>query len=170
MLFPLRLYDYLSISRARVLACASKLDEESYWREFPIGPGSVGKTLTHMLVAEWYYAKRMQGADVAPYEQWTLKDETRQTLSELQAAWEVQAAETKRVIRDVRDWQDKLSYEVTSDTGERHRIRASPADQFSQLFEHEVHHRAQVMNMLRQLGQSVGDVDYNMTMYERETF
>ena len=32
---------------------------------------------------------------------------------------------------------------------------------------HEVHHRAQVMNMLTRLGVGVGDIDFNLLMYQR---
>jgi len=32
---------------------------------------------------------------------------------------------------------------------------------------HEVHHRAQAINMLRHLGVTVGDVDFNDFMYQR---
>jgi uncharacterized damage-inducible protein DinB len=47
-------------------------------------------------------------------------------------------------------------------------VTATPADQFIQLVIHEVHHRAQVLNMLRELGIAVGDLDFNFLMFKRE--
>jgi len=44
---------------------------------------------------------------------------------------------------------------------------ASAGDIATQLILHEMHHRAQVMNMLTRLGASVGDIDFNLMMYQR---
>jgi uncharacterized damage-inducible protein DinB len=47
-------------------------------------------------------------------------------------------------------------------------VTASPADQFTQLVLHEVHHRAQAVNILRHLGvESLGDLDFNALMFPR---
>ena len=53
------------------------------------------------------------------------------------------------------------------DTGQRELINASPSDIFTQLALHEVHHRAQAMNILRRLGAKAEDLDYNTLMYTR---
>jgi uncharacterized damage-inducible protein DinB len=46
-------------------------------------------------------------------------------------------------------------------------VTASAADIFTQLALHEVHHRAQAMHILTRLGVGVGDIDYNLLMYQR---
>lgn len=46
-------------------------------------------------------------------------------------------------------------------------LEASREDIFTQLVLHEVHHRAQAINMLRHLGATVGDVDFNGFMHQR---
>jgi uncharacterized damage-inducible protein DinB len=48
-------------------------------------------------------------------------------------------------------------------------VTASAADQFTQLVLHEVHHRAQAMNMLCHLGVAVAteDIDFNALMFAR---
>jgi uncharacterized damage-inducible protein DinB len=47
-------------------------------------------------------------------------------------------------------------------------VNASPADIFTQLALHEVHHRAQALNILRRLGVTFAeDLDYNALMYKR---
>jgi uncharacterized damage-inducible protein DinB len=43
----------------------------------------------------------------------------------------------------------------------------TPADVATQLCFHEVHHRAQAMAMLRQLGVEAQNLDYNAFMYGR---
>lgn len=47
-------------------------------------------------------------------------------------------------------------------------MEATARDIFTQLAFHEVHHRAQVLNMLRQVGcPELGDLDFNALMYSR---
>ncbi|MCI0364216.1 MAG: hypothetical protein L0219_10065 [Phycisphaerales bacterium] len=41
------------------------------------------------------------------------------------------------------------------------------SDVFTQMVLHEVHHRAQVMAMLRELGRPLEDLDYGYFMYKR---
>jgi uncharacterized damage-inducible protein DinB len=68
----------------------------------------------------------------------------------------------------VRDWDARLEYRITDDDGRAKLVTASPADQFTQLVCHEVHHRAQAMNMLRQLGRPINeDLDFNWMMFDR---
>lgn len=50
---------------------------------------------------------------------------------------------------------------------DRQIVTASAADIFSQMALHEVHHRAQAMNMLRQLGATMEDIDFNALMLRR---
>jgi len=166
---PLRIYTYLEKVRARVLASVRGLTPEQYAQPFAIGPGSLARTLTHVVISEWYYVERMQGHEVPPYAEWPVKDENPPPFAELERLWGEQAGLTRRALETISDWNTALSYVVTNDEGQRIRVTASPADQFVQLFQHEVHHRAQVLNMLRQLGvPSLGDVDYNWLMFERE--
>ena len=67
----------------------------------------------------------------------------------------------------MRDWDEPIVYRVTRDDGRRIIVTATAADIFTQLALHEVHHRAQVMNILTRLGVGVGDIDYNLLMYQR---
>jgi len=166
---PLRLYAYLEKTRALVFDRVRGLNEEQYTRAFAIGPGSIARTLTHVMVSEWYYVQRMLGRDVPPYENWPVNEERPPAAAELERLWTNQSDETRRAIASIPDWNARLSYRVTTDEGKRIMVTATPADQFTQLVIHEVHHRAQVANMLRQLGAaSLGDLDYNWMMFERK--
>lgn len=164
---PLRIYEYLTLSRRRILDWVRPLSPEQYGREFAIGRGSLARTLTHILISEWYYEQRMQRRDVSPYEQWPIQEETPPAFAALETAWTKQAEQTRAALLAVQDWNAAIEYQITNDDGHPEIITASASDIFTQLVLHEVHHRAQAMNMLRQLGIAVEDIDFNALMYRR---
>jgi uncharacterized damage-inducible protein DinB len=67
----------------------------------------------------------------------------------------------------VRDWDEPIEDRVTTDDGRAVIVTASGADIFTLLALREAHHRAKAMNMLTRLGVGVGDIDYNLLMYQR---
>lgn len=164
---PLKTYDYLVKARGRIFDWVRPLAPDDYTRQFAIGPGSIARTLTHIMISEWYYIKRMREEEVAPYTEWPIRDEEPPAFGVLEAEWAKQAAATRAAIGAVRDWTGTVEYQVTDDNGKRLHITATRGDIFTQLVLHEVHHRAQVMNMLRQVGMKMEDVDYNAMMYGR---
>jgi uncharacterized damage-inducible protein DinB len=164
---PLKIYDYLARARQRIFDWVRPLTAEQYAREFQIGRGSIGRNLTHTLISEWYYVERIHGNNVPPYDQWPIQDEKPPSFAALEKTWMEQAGRTRGVLSAVRDWTTELEYRITSDDGRPEIINASAADIFTQLALHEVHHRAQTMNMLRQLGVAAEDLDYNTLMYKR---
>lgn len=159
-------YEYLVLARERVLGWARSLSVKQYGQTFPMGLGSVGRTLTHIMSSEWYYVLRMTRAEVAPQALWPIRDEEPPEFAVLEAAWAGQVGRTRAAIEGLRDWKAEIEYRVDTDEGPRI-ITASAADIFTQLVLHEVHHRAQVLNMLRQLGVAVADIDFNALMYRR---
>lgn len=163
---PLRTYGYLVLARQRVLDWVRPLTADQYGREFTIGRGSLARTLTHTLISEWYYVERILGHPVPLYENWPIREETPPARPALESAWEQQAGRTRAALSAVRDWTTELEYQVT-DEGRTFIVHASPGDIFTQLVLHEVHHRAQALNMLRQLGVPTDDLDFNALMYKR---
>jgi uncharacterized damage-inducible protein DinB len=165
---PLRTYDYLCRARALVLDKVRPLTDEQLARVFPIGPGTLARTLTHTMISEWYYVQRMQGRDVPPYAHWPIREEDPPAFAVLECAWREQAAATRHVVEEVLDWDAPFEYTVTDDHGCEMIVTASAADLFTQLVLHEVHHRAQALNMLRTLGVAIDrDIDFNAMMYPR---
>ncbi len=164
---PLRTYDYLTLSRQRVFGWIRPLTAEQYAREFPFGLKTLGKTLTHIMISEWYYVQRLQGSAVPPYDQWPMQQETPPPFVALETAWIEQARRTRDALSAVRDWNHELEYQVTDDDDKQVIVTTSPGDIFTQLALHEVHHRSQVISMLRQLGIDVDDIDFNTLMYKR---
>ena len=164
---PLKIYEYLALARRRVFDWIRPLGAEAYTREFPGWRRTLARTLTHIMTSEWYYIQRLQGGHVPPYEEWPIREEDAPPFAALEAAWTEQAGRTRDALRAVRDWNATREYRVTGDDGRPAIVTASVADIFTQLVLHEMHHRAQAMNMLQQLGVPVGDIDYNTMMYKR---
>ena len=164
---PLRTYDYLTLARQRIFEWARPRSVEEYGRKFPTWGRTLGQTLTHIMICEWYYVQRMLQHDVPPYEQWPIQDETPPPFSELEKAWIDQAVQTRAALKAVLDWSAPLEYRVTDDDGRRLIVTSSSADLFTQLVLHEVHHRSQAMNMLRILGVAIDDIDFNAMMHQR---
>ncbi len=164
---PLKTYDYVTLARGRIFDWTRPLTAEQYTREFPIGRGTLARTLTHIMTCEWYYMQRMQRADVPPYDQWPIQEEKPPSFAALEAAWTEEAARTRAALTAARDWNADIEYRVTNDDGRPEIITASAADIFTQLVLHEVHHRAQAMNMLRHLGITAEDIDFSALMYKR---
>jgi uncharacterized damage-inducible protein DinB len=171
---PLRIYDYLIKSRERVFDAVRPLTPEQYHRPFTFGLKTIASTLTHIMISEWYYIERLEGRTVPPYDQWPIKYEppaTPATFDIIERTWREQADRIRGVVATERDWNRTITYlGFPDDTrgNKRFHITATAGDYFTQLALHEVHHRAQVMAMLRDLGRPVlEDLDYNALMFER---
>lgn len=165
---PVKTYSYLALSRRRILDWTRPLTDAQYRQQFPIGPGSLARTLTHIMISEGYYIQRMREETVLPYAQWPIQDESPPAFAVLESEWVKQTQVTRAAIAEVRSWTHPVEYEVTNDAGKRIRVGTNRGDIFTQLILHEVHHRAQVMNMLRQHGVTLADIDYNELMYTRQ--
>ena len=165
---PLKIYDYLTLARAKIFDWTRPLGPEAWSREFPIGLGSIARTLTHVMICEWAYSQRILSRDLPPYETWPIQDEKPPPLTVVETTWTEQAGQTRAVLAAVKDWSTELEYRVTRD-GKTSIVTASAGDIATQMALHEVHHRAQVINMLRQLGAEVEDIDFNYLMYKRRT-
>ncbi|MDZ4753759.1 MAG: DinB family protein [Phycisphaerae bacterium] len=167
----LKLYDYLTKARERVLNALRPLTPEHYHHEFNFGLKTIARTLTHVMISEWYYIERFTGRHVPPYVEWPIKDETPPEFGVVEATWREQEQATRAALAAERDWTRTIAWDsFPDDAGRRSHITATVGDLLAQLVLHEVHHRAQVMAMLRGLGDGVAplqDIDYNDLMYER---
>lgn len=167
---PVRIYDYLLKCRERIFDAVRPLTPAQWTQEFSIGLKSIGATLTHLMISEWYYIERLEGRVVPPYEQWPIKYENPPAFDVVENTWREQAKNVRAAIAGERDWNRKitwLSFPDDTRDNKRFQITCTAGDLMTQLALHEMHHRAQVMMMLREVGRPVEDIDYNALMYER---
>ena len=162
---PLKIYDYLVLARAQIFNWVRPLSADEHARQFPIGLGSLSRTLTHIMICEFAYVLRIEEREVPPYEQFEYQDEIPPPFATLEPAWMEQAGRTRAVLESVRDWSKEFDYRPM--WNDRQIVTASAADIFTQMALHEVHHRAQAMNMLRQLSVKLEDIDFNALMLKR---
>jgi len=129
---------------AQILDASAKLTSEQFHQRFEMGPGSLHDTLTHMLGAMRAWTQMLAGQTPGP----RLEQDGKRTPAELAALLESCArdfgAEAHRRPLDetITRSRDGKTYQFT-----RGAVLAHVAT-------HGMHHRAQCLNMLRQLGVS----------------
>ena len=165
---PIRSYDYLERARAILFGRIAELTPEQYAQPIEIGPGAINSTLIHLLLAEWYYLERIEHREVPPYGgDWPYQDEHPLPFDQLRAEWAAQAKRTKAALAAVTDWDAPVRYRITVDSGETQDVTATIGGFATQLVLHEVHHRAQLLHMLRRLGRPADELDVNNLMFDR---
>lgn len=164
---PLLLYEYLERARERLFGWVLPLPLEQYTQRFPFGLGSIRATLLHIASAEFAYARRIAGEPVPPPEERPFTEDRLPDPASLQEAWRGQAEQTKRVLASVQDWSKPVEYKGRTGEGKVVTTRTTTGGIASQLVLHEVHHRAQVMAMLKHLGIGAENLDYSFLMFER---
>lgn len=163
-----RTYDYLRQSRGKLSDWIRPLRQDQYTQEFPFGLHSLRATMLEIAGVEWLYVRRLSDPQQAlpPREDWPIAEQRQPTFKDLEPAWAEQAARTRDVIAKVRDWDAPIEYTATQ-SGKRIVVSTTKADIATQLCLHEVHHRAQAMAMLRQLGVPAENLDYSILMFRR---
>jgi uncharacterized damage-inducible protein DinB len=159
-------FDYLVTARGRLLAWVGEQPGSVYTQSFPIGMGSIRATLLHTASAEWGYTQRLTRKDYQPGEKTPFTVESFPEFEAFAAAWDRQRPVTHQVLADLGD--PARSIEVVSRMfTPPMRVRTTAGGIAGQLLFHEVHHRAQVMAMLRQVGVKAENLDYSVLMFER---
>jgi uncharacterized damage-inducible protein DinB len=163
-----RTYDYLRQSRGKLSDWIRPLRQDQYTQEFPFGLHSLRATMLEIAGVEWLYVRRLSDPQQAlpPREDWPIAEQRQPTFKDLEPAWAEQAARTQDVIAKVRDWDAPIEYTATQ-SGKRIVVSTTKADIATQLCLHEVHHRAQAMAMLRQIGVPAENLDYSILMFRR---
>jgi uncharacterized damage-inducible protein DinB len=162
---PAYFYDYLVKSRAKLLDWVRPLTLEQYTKEFPFGRKSLRATMVEIPMSEWSYIRRMREEPTGlksqedhPFWQYYKTD-----FAPLEAAWRELAEDTRRTLRRITDWSKSVEYLPNPKV----RVRTITGGIAGQLLFHEIHHRAQAMAMLRQLGVPAENLDYSILMVER---
>lgn len=146
-----RLREHQAWANARLLDAARGLTPEQFERTFPIGQGSVLKTLTHLYGAEsvWLEALEGQQDPVSPF------DIRFATLADLETAW--QTLDRRWAVYFDRLSDADLDAPVakrSSSSGAGRVFVTSTSDVLLHLATHAQYTAAQLKNMLRHLGVS----------------
>lgn len=161
----LRLFDYLATARRQVLGWVGAQPPGVYTQPFPVGHRSIRATLLHIAAAEWAYVERLAGRD-HPLSESPFTEETLPTFEPLAGAWEQQAARTRAAINSLGDVRRPVEF-ISRAGPVPMRVRATAAEIVLHMALHEMHHRAQVMAMLRQVGVKAENLDYSILAFTR---
>lgn len=162
-----RAYDYLTQARARLFDWIGPLNQEQYTQAFPFGLGTLRATMLEIAWGEWVYTQRLQGiVELPPREDWPYGEDRPPTFRELEAAWTDQALRTRQALASIADWETTVEYRPAG-PDRTSIVAATKGDLATQLCFHEIHHRAQAMAMLRQLGVPAQDLDYSILVFRR---
>ncbi|HEU5299856.1 MAG TPA: DinB family protein [bacterium] len=161
---PAEAYDYLVEARGRVFDRVRALPQAQYTRRQPFGLGSIRATLVHMADIEWWYTSMLEGdpPGSAPF---PFRAFSRTGFPPLESAWGDLAGRTRRALGAGAGWERPIEDRWTTKRW-THGIHTTANGVAVQLLFHEVHHRAQVMAMLRLLGRPVQGVDYSLMRWQ----
>lgn len=157
-------YDYLLKARDQLLTWVREQPPAVYTQSFPFGRGSIRATLVHTAAAEWGYVQRLTGKDFGPADN-PFTVERFPEFGGFASGWDAQRPITRQALANVGDTARVI--EAVTRVAPRMRIRALAGGIAGQLLFHEIHHRAQVMAMLRQVGVKAENLDYSLLIYER---
>lgn len=156
-----RLHQHRQWVNHRLLAAADSLSDSQLRQPFSIGQGSIWKTLTHLYAAEYVSLATLNG-DESPLTPGDVRgrlpgtqegDGAAQSFDELRGRWSELDAQWQDYLHDLTDpdLEDAL-FKVSSLSGQRSATRRS--DILLHVCTHAQYTTAQLINMLRQAGQT----------------
>lgn len=157
-----RVYDVHSQAREKLFDWIRPLSQAQYERSFPFGLHTLQTTMVELAGTELWLAMRIRGdrfPEPFSWDEWPIREATCPTFAHLEAAWRVQAPQTRATLAAITDPARVMETRLL---GRRRTLvyTATQGDLATQLLLHEVHHRAQAMAMLRQFDVEAQDVDY----------
>lgn len=157
------LLDHNAWATRVLLLNAGRLERHELDRRFDIGPGSIHDTLRHIIGAMRRWADRIRGRDVRP----SIEDgDRRYELRELRELLDEADADLRAVATAIearRGWSEVFEF-VTSDGGRTYRFTRAAA--LTHVVTHGIHHRAQLLNIRRQLGLPPLGLDLDVVEWE----
>lgn len=158
-----RLHEHRIWANRRLIDAAQQLDPDQLRQPFAIGQGSVWKTLTHLVAAEWIWLAALEGDDdptmpgdlpcQIPGNQ--AGEGAIRSLEELVARWRELDQRWERYLRSLTDDAlDEIVYKMSTSSGAGRRHGTRRRDVLLHVCTHAQYTSAQLVNMLRQLGQT----------------
>ena len=156
---PIRtLFDYSDRANDQIIEASEALNDDQLDRRFKMGRGTLRKTLKHILAGEHVWLLRWNGQADAPW----LDEEVATPVTGIARDLRQTSKERSKFLDTINegDASPPMSY---LDTVSGY-FTASLGDMILQGLVHSIHHRAQAVNMLRQLGVEPPEVDYMMSV------
>lgn len=117
--------------------------------------------------SEHYFGLRLREQPIPSLDESYPISATRQPrFEDLEAVWEPQMHETRVTLERITDWGRPVTCEIRW-PDRTITLTATKSAIVTQLLLHDLHHRAQAMAMLRQLGVPAQDLDYIGFVQER---
>ena len=138
--------EHNSWATREVLRACAALDDSQWHRRFEMGPGSLHDTLTHIVGAMFRWADRIDGPPCAVRP--SIEDGSRRTPAELMALLDGAGADLAASAERARARGLETALDVTLG-GQA--CRFTLGAMLVHVTTHGMHHRAQCLNMLRQL-------------------
>ncbi|REJ82090.1 MAG: DUF664 domain-containing protein [Planctomycetota bacterium] len=156
-----RLHQHRMWVNHRLLVAMRSLSEEQLRQPFAIGQGSVWRTLTHLLAAEYVWLEAMLGNE-SPVMPGDVPgklpgnqegEEAIRSLHELISKWQELDHRWNEYLNSLTDDDlDEVVYKTSTSSGRGKRHGTRQADVLLHVCTHAQYTTAQLMNMLRQLG------------------
>jgi len=147
-----RQFEYGDWAIHKLLNIAATLDDAALDRNFDIGQGSIRKILLHMFdVERWWNSNWTQGPSPFPHSASAL------SIAELRAQWSELSSLRNPYLAQLDEHSAATVLEISFAAGPA--VRLATADTVCQICVHGIHHRAQVVNLLRQVDAPSGNID-----------
>ncbi len=146
------LFDTDRWAMRQLLAECRGLTQAQFERELVLGAESLERTVTHMVSTLFFFADRLERQPRRPRLERDGQPHSAAELSELyeRGANELEAAVTstlaQHALSDTLNWTDSDEGEIAAED------QVSYAVALAQMIDHAIHHRTQVMDMLKLLG------------------
>ncbi|HKV44492.1 MAG TPA: DinB family protein [bacterium] len=164
-----RVYEILAQARERLFGWIRPLGQTQYTQPFPFGLRTLRATLVEIAQVEYFYGKRLREEPLPGSDDYPISEARQPTFADLERVWTALAQETRATLVGIADWNRAVTRRI--EQPEKLILStATKADIATQMLFHEVHHRAQAMAMLRQLGVEAQNLDYLTFAAKREEF
>jgi uncharacterized damage-inducible protein DinB len=147
----LRLYRYHEWATTEILSMCDTIEVAALDRDFAIGPGSIRKTLLHMMDAEQWWLNNWNGLN-APFP----RSQQDMPISTIRDAWG-KAAKKRNDYLTLIDPKKAMEVVTVRPDGPPTSFRIG--ESALQVVLHGTHHRSQVINMLRRSGGRIHNLD-----------
>lgn len=141
---------------------AARLSLDDFHRRFEIGPGSIHDTLRHIVGAMLRWGDRIGGVAVRPSIEAAGRRFSAAELREHLAQGDAELRRVAERLEAAGGWTEIMEFAVPD--GPTYRFRRSTA--MLHVLTHGMHHRAQVLNMRRQLGLAPLGLDLDVVEWE----